>query len=163
MGKTTYQESIRRRRNRVEVHSPVHESLTASNGENDRVHIINRHGLDHHCLRPQPPVRINVSFSFGAGGACVDPLGELSRETQKRVCRHVQLQRWQVRRKSSVSVQVRFGKVVCTGQSCRDGVVRISGQVSCAYSPTTPDERLRILVDDCLYVRLYPRLLPKLP
>ena len=60
----SYQKVSRRDRRRVKVDSPVHECLAPTYGENNGVHIVNRHRLDNHRLRAHLPIGVYMCLSL---------------------------------------------------------------------------------------------------
>ena len=84
-----YQEIFRRRGGRVEVNGPVHECLTASDGKDDSVHVVDGDGLDHHRFCSVAPVCFDVGFSLFAGRPSVHSLRVLRCQAYQRVRGHV--------------------------------------------------------------------------
>lgn len=83
-------EEVRGRRvRRVEVDGPVHEGRGAADREDDGVHVVHGHGLDHHGLGAVLPVRVDVGVALGALGGLVDALGVLGGHAEERPGGHV--------------------------------------------------------------------------
>lgn len=61
-----YQKSFRRYWSGVDIHSPIHEGLTPSYGEDHAIHIVNWYRFNHHRFGAHPPIGVHKCFSFFA-------------------------------------------------------------------------------------------------
>ena len=101
----------------MQVHCPVHESLTAPDGEDDAINMVDGHGLDDHSFGPKAPISGDESITFRAGGGGVSTCTILSCETEERVGREIELKRGEVWWEPGVGIERRFGKVIGSRQT----------------------------------------------
>ena len=77
---------IRRNRFRFHVDGPVTEALSAADGEDDSIHVIQGNGFDDHGLGAPAPVTVDIALAFWPNWFLIDLKRVLRGQTEEGVC-----------------------------------------------------------------------------